>query len=358
MIDCSGIGTFLKGILPHLLAHTDTDWLLIGDEKRLVEFSNNKNVSILNCKIPIFSIKELIGFPVKKINKCDLYFSPNYNIPLGLKIPVLATIHDVVYLDVKGLSSPIGTLIRKIYLKYAISRSSGVITVSKYSAHRIKHHFPHINDICISYNGPNTLLLNASSEKNESVYPTPYYLYVGNVKPHKGLDTLIEAFQRLPESYRLLIVGSKDSFKTNDRKVTKLLENLSSSTKIVFTGRVTDNELKSIITNAEALIQPSRYEGFGLPPLEAMLLGTPVIISDIEVFKEIYSEFPVNYFRVNDNFDLESKIKHLNTNRIILDESLKHLYSYKKSGDSIWLKIKKVVNNQSNNVQNENSSTR
>ncbi len=338
MIDSSGIGTFLKGVLPFLLNNRNSEWLLIGNEDRLAEYRDNR-VSILNCNIPIFSIKELFCFDVNKINKCDAYFSPEYNIPFGIKIPVIATIHDVIFFDVKGLTSKIGTFLRKLYIALAIKKSDALITVSKFSASRIKHHFPYAKNLDICYNGANSNLINAKEIENEYNITSPYFLFVGNIKKHKGLDILIDSFQEMPESFKLVVVGNKDAFRTSDSKTSQLLKTLSSSSRIVFTGKISDGALKSLIINARALIQPSRYEGFGIPPLEAMLLNTPAIVSDIEVFREIYSDFPVVYFKQDNSHDLALKMKTLTYDRVQLSESLRNHYSYKKSAEIIWNKI-------------------
>lgn len=96
MIKCSGIGTFLRGILPYLLLHRNMEFRLIGPVSQLSKYINS-NVIIIPCKIPIFSWKEFLLFPRNKLKGCDIYFSPNYNIPGFLSIPVFSTIHDLLF---------------------------------------------------------------------------------------------------------------------------------------------------------------------------------------------------------------------------------------------------------------------
>ena len=116
-------------------------------------------------------------------------------------------------------------------------------------------------------------------------------VYVGNVKPHKGLKTLLAAFSRLEGETKLKIIGEKEHF------LTGLDLDESAYRNVKFTGRLTDEELLPAIARAKYLVLPSVYEGFGLPPLEALVLGTQPIVSDIPVFREVYEGLPVVFFR-------------------------------------------------------------
>lgn len=128
---------------------------------------------------------------------------------------------------------------------------------------------------------------------------------------------------------RLLIIGSRDNFKTSE---TLDFDTLDES--IVFTGRLDDEELFMTLQNADALIQPSLYEGFGIPPLEAMTLGTPAIISDIPVFKEIYHDFPVRFFKAGNIDDLADALLSDYTTEP-LGKTLSAKYSYERTANMI-----------------------
>lgn len=105
-------------------------------------------------------------------------------------------------------------------------------------------------------------------------------------------------------------------------------------------GHVDQNTLFALYANATALIQPSVYEGFGIPPLEAMSMGTQAVISDIEVFREIYSGFPVTYFRAGDPSSLTSTLLALDRNKhISLSSELKEKYSYRATAQHILDRI-------------------
>ena len=92
---------------------------------------------------------------------------------------------------------------------------------------------------------------------------------------------------------------------------------------------MSDEKLLREIASAAVLVQPSLYEGFGLPPLEALYLGTQPIISDIPVFKEIYGDLPVVFFKTNDVYDLSEKIIHISEKKDIEQADHEQRYSYR-----------------------------
>ena len=131
-------------------------------------------------------------------------------------------------------------------------------------------------------------------------------IYVGNVKPHKGLDILLEAFNNInDDKYKLKIIGQKEKFLVGSTFDENKYKN------VIFTGRMSDDELLEEIRNAKYLIQPSLYEGFGVPPLEALYLGTIPILSNIPVFKEVYSNLSVVFFNTKEELTeiIKSDIK-------------------------------------------------
>ena len=133
------------------------------------------------------------------------------------------------------------------------------------------------------------------------------------------MKILLEAFKVVKEKekkLKLVIVGNQNNFRTKDEEVIRLLSDKKLNENIIFTGYINNNELKKLIAEAKILVQPSLYEGFGIPPLEALTLGTNVIVSNIEVFNEIYGEYNVKFFDINNINSLSSTIlKNLNNNK-------------------------------------------
>lgn len=357
MLGSGGIGTYLQSILPYLFKAFDCTLLL--KTKDISSYENIPGIKILECNIPTFSIKEIFNFPpelLKKINSTDAYYSPYCNIPGGIKIPVFTTIHDVVFLDVKGLSSKIGTLARKYFYRRAINKSKLVFTVSKFSEERIKANLKtKKTPIVVTYNSvPEWFLKDgglsdfatpgtqtSTTSQNTPATKEKSLLFVGNIKKHKGLHILLQAFLQLQKrgfDGKLIIVGNADNFRTSDDSI---LSQISTIPNITFTGRISDDDLKSLYHKVSLLVQPSLYEGFGMPPLEALTCGTNVVLSDIPVFKEIYKDFPVTFFKQNDSEDLCDKI--LKTIDAPAPRNLPEIYSFKKTSAIIVDSIKNFV---------------
>ena len=148
-------------------------------------------------------------------------------------------------------------------------------------------------------------------------------IYVGNVKPHKGINILLEAFSNLGDSgYKLKIIGQKDNFLVGINFDEDKYKN------VVFTGKLTDNELYDEISKAKYLIQPSLYEGFGLPPTEALYLNTLPIVSSIDVFKEVYKDLSVIYFK--DVADLTNILSRENNIELSTPEKVLEIYNYER----------------------------
>lgn len=309
MIGSGGIGSYISALLPYFIENNEC--LLIGTKEQISPFSANTESIV--CDEKCFSIKETLCFSkeiIKKINSCDVHYSPYCNIPENffhkIKVPIFTTIHDVVFLDVPGLASKSGTFIRKLFYRRAMKKSKGVFTVSEFSASRIKYHLKSKTPVICTYNALPGWFSNAAGEKTEK----SGILFVGNIKKHKGLSTLLDAYQKARDkglNEKLIIVGNKDNFRTGDQETVKKIEECKDG-QITFTGKIGSDELSKTYSGAKVLVQPSLYEGFGMPPLEAMNLGTHVILSDIPVFKEIYKDFPVTYFKTEDSDDLAEKL--------------------------------------------------
>ena len=312
-VDCryigkSGIGTYIENIVDELCNnHLEHNYLLIAEQGKDLKCCND-NVSVFYTNIQPFSLKELFAFPTREINQCDAYFTPYINIPSGIKIPIYSTIHDVIFLDLPSLTSGIGKMIRKWFIHRAIKKSKSIFTVSEFSKSRIKFYFNTNKNVVVTFSAISKSLKQYSKDNVSRYSKGSYLIYVGNIKAHKGLKVLLEAFaQAISDGYdkELYIVGDAEKMRTSDSQINHYIENTN---KIKFTGFIPNEEMYNLISGADALVLPTFYEGFGLTPLEALYLGTDVIISDIEVLKEVYSKLPVTFFRTGDIDDLAEKI--------------------------------------------------
>jgi glycosyltransferase involved in cell wall biosynthesis len=351
--------------LPYFL-ETQHDFLLIGDGRRLAEFADRQNVNIFDCAVKPFSMTETFFPPAalrQTVNRTDLFYSPYFNIPARIDVPIYTTIHDIIFPDMPELCSRAGLAARMWFYRRAFKLSKKLFTVSQFSKSRIEYYLGNTKPVIVTYsallesaritrritarntrrnsrqvNFDNPTNGNIGAEKQEY---EPYILFVGNIKKHKGLFCLLEAYFEACKAglnYKLIIVGEKNNFRTSDGGAVEKLINENSG-DILFTGMVSDDELEILLKKAALLVQPSLYEGFGLPPLEALVHGTPALISDIAVFKEIYSAYPVTYFCAGSSACLKDKLLELLSAgappRIELSGDLRSKYTFSKTAQTI-----------------------
>jgi len=308
MLGTGGIGTYIAELIPLFLEQYDC--LLVGRTEDISAYADNPHAELCPCAVPAFSLRELCAFPkltAERINTCSAYYTPYCNIPSGIRVPVFSTIHDIVFLDVPGLASKTGTAVRKAFYKHAVRRSRAVFTVSKFSAERIRTQLKCRKPVVVTYSAVPSWLLNGT---DPAVQKDGSILFVGNIKRHKGLHLLLPAFKTAVEhglTSQLVIVGNAANFRTGDDTILHEIDAMGKDS-VRFTGKVSDAELRVLYQRTSLLVQPSLYEGFGLPPLEALALGTNALISDIPVFKEIYGQYPVTFFRSGDCADLAEKL--------------------------------------------------
>ena len=344
MIDSSGIGVYLRECLPWFLKTTH-EFMLLGESAKLHEIAQyHANAAIIECSIKPFSMMEILLFPQKmidSINKTDIFYSPYFNIPRGITIPIYTTIHDMVFADMPEIVSYIGYHIRMYFFRKAEKKSTKIFTVSNFSKSRIEYNLATKKPVIVTYSAIQPSFIDYMSNLRTLIKKNSDIIFIGNIKKQKGLGILIDAFIQAVKSgltHRLIIVGNADNFRSNDKQIVNKL-NAVQDGKIIFTGFISQHRLLQLIAEAALLIQPSLYEGFGLPPLEAMFLGTSVLLSDIPVFKEIYADFPINFFKTGDVNDLQEKMVRILKDdghaTIHLSDELMDRYSFYKTSKII-----------------------
>jgi glycosyltransferase involved in cell wall biosynthesis len=339
-IDCrligqSGIGTFIENVVPHMVATPDADFILVGDKGRLADYAGRKNCTVVECTYGSFSPKELLLFPVKEVNKCNVFYTPNFNIPMGIRIPIYCTIHDIVFFDTEHFGSALHLAALKWYVQRALRIAKGVFTVSQFSRQRILDYFHSQRDIQVVCNGLSQELLEYKA-CHPVVQQRSGIVYLGNIKRPKGIHTLWQAYQKLLNEGGnvppLTIIGHFD-FRTKDDEILQII--LANKDKVRLVTDATNQQVYNILAHAACLVSPSLYEGFGIPPLEAMSLGTPVILSDIPVYQEIYGNYPVTFFEAGNADELYKMMKALPASPIDVDELIASTYTYEKTARKI-----------------------
>jgi glycosyltransferase involved in cell wall biosynthesis len=324
MLSHSGIGTYLVNLLPRIIdSLPDESFSLLGnsEEIRAVIKTQNARVTLIPCSASIYSIREQLELPRLIPKETKLFWSPHYNIPMLYKGRLLVTIHDVAHLAVP---SSLGAWHKKAYAQLLFwqvrYKATAILTVSQFSKEEISRYIPSNNQsITVTHNGIDEAWFEVP--KLQRPHERPYIIFVGNVKPHKNVQGLLEAFSLIKDKipHNLVIVGKREGFISGDEGVAKQAEFLGQ--RVIFTGYVTDDVLKQYIAHAEALVLPSFYEGFGLPPLEAMACGCPVIVSNAASLPEVCGDAAL-YCDPHDPKDIAEKIKQLVENPS-LQESLR-----------------------------------
>nr|WKN40027.1 glycosyltransferase family 1 protein [Tunicatimonas sp. TK19036] len=316
MLRASGIGTYLQNILPTLCNIFDV--ILLGDANEIEPYA----ISKIAISLPIYSVSEIVHLP-KRVPPCDIFWSPHYNVPL-FSVPArkrLVTIHDTFHLAHLNTLSLKQKIYAQVMMKACVKKSDHIITVSEFSRSEIiKYTHAPPDKVTVIHNGVNHQQFNPthSANKKQEVsdqykLPENYILYVGNVKPHKNLICLIKAFSQIHNytPHHLVIVGKKEGFITGDNELFATLEQRPQvSEKAHFTGFVADEDLPLIYSMADLFVFPSLYEGFGLPPLEAMACGCLTLTSNRASMPEICGE-ATTYFNPESPLELAEQIKRL-----------------------------------------------
>ena len=295
-----------------------------------------QNAHIIENDTNPFSVKGILHFNSREINrKCDAVIIPNFLIPFGIKIPVYSVIHDLIFLDVKeAVNNKIDYLIKRSLLKRCVKKSKKIACVSEFTKGRCEFYFKKYSDkYYVNYSGISKSIIEFKNNEHR-VEKKNSIVFIGNIKRHKGIKTLLSAFSEIDNGLTLKIIGEREGF------ITGLDIDEKEYANVEFTGKLTNEELYSELESAKFLIQPSVYEGFGLPPLEALYLGTKPIISDIDVFKEVYSDLPVAFFKVGDAEDLRDKIINESDSVCVTEESILKKYNLQLFTESFLRQVK------------------
>jgi len=299
-----GIGTYVRNLVRHLaqLDHDTTYFLFCdrADEATLRDLAENFMPVVEGSGK--YSLAEHVAIPYKlRRLGVDLFHSPHYVLPLLTRKPSVVTVHDCIHLLFpQYLPSRMAYQYARFMMGSAIHRSRLVFTVSEASRRDILGFYPETDPERVQVI-PNAideaLLEDPGEEEMQRVMERyqirgRYILYVGNIKPHKNLDRLVLAFSLLKqrpghEDVKLLIIGDQLHQQGFLRRA---VEGARVRQDVRFFGFVPDRTLSALYRLASVFAFPSLYEGFGLPPLEAMACGTPVVTSRISSLPEVVGD--------------------------------------------------------------------
>lgn len=242
--------------------------------------------------VPAYIRRQNKAFSPRPGQNIGVYHSPYYLMPYFVPMPTLLTFYDLIPLFFPSYVSPRARLLFRFTMRMALRAARHILSISESAARDLAQHFavdpqritttPLAPDPCFQPQPP------AEIERVRQKYALPahFFLYFGINKPHKNLPALINAYAqwRTAAAYPLVIAGAWDA-RYPESKQAAAQNNLGDA--VTFLGPIPDADLPALYAAATAFIFPSRYEGFGLPVLEAMACGTPVACSNTSSLPEV-----------------------------------------------------------------------
>ncbi|MBI2634891.1 glycosyltransferase family 4 protein [Candidatus Peregrinibacteria bacterium] len=326
-IDCRmfnlqfGIGRYTHELVEHITRLNNNlknphQITLFFNDPEYTEFQTPPNTQKILVNAGHYSYKEQTVF-LKKLNEqnCDIVHFPHFNLPVLYNKPFIVTIHDLI------ISLYPEKIIRKFHkhlaykfaIRNAVKKAQKVITVSENTKKDLQKYL-HVppEKIHVIYLGVNPAFRpagNPAATLKKFRITKPFILHTGVWRRHKNTEKLIRAFQVFRKNHDAQLVFTSRFSRS---------ENSSPSSDIIFTDKVTESELIDLYSAARIFAFPSLYEGFGLPPLEAMACGTPVAAAKTSSIPEICGDNVV-YFDPTNHLDMAEKIE-----KIYLDENLQN----------------------------------
>jgi len=311
-IDCrmarmSGIGVYLRNLAPRCMA------LLAGEARFRLLGHDGAFAVPEDCLwedvpfvAPIYSIAEQMRI-LPLLRGCSALWTPHYPIPVLSRLPLAVTVHDVAHLALPDVFTRVQHVYAGLMFQAVRRKAAELVFVSEFS----RREFLRLvgrpqGGMTVVYNGVDSAWMTARSPVTRGGAPS-YFLAVGNIKPHKNLRLLCRAFARIADKCDadLVLAGKYDGFRSG--KISAEMPADMCPGRIRCLGEVEQKALIDLAAGAQALIFPSRYEGFGLPPLEALAAGIPVVASDIPPVHEVCAEH-VRYFSPDNEEQLSQNL--------------------------------------------------
>lgn len=325
-----------------------------GDDNSVL--SETPNFKIIEVRCPFYPLWEQIALPIalKKI-KPDLLHCTANTAPLFCKIPMILTLHDVIFLEKrasgnKSIYQNLGWYYRRFIVPKIVSKCKKILTVSESEAQRIKN-LPGFSDAQITsvYNGVGQhFRVQESSSEIKKIYTqsSDYIFFLGNTDPKKNSERVFEAYKIYLEKSEIklpLLVADLEM-----KYIEKILRKINAthiSDKIIAAGYIPNNHLPHVYSGASVFLYPSLRESFGIPQLEAMACGTPVIASNTSAMPEVCSDAAllINPYNVNEIADALIRFEDENIREDYIIKGLERVKKF--SWEESAKKIKEIYNN-------------
>jgi glycosyltransferase involved in cell wall biosynthesis len=294
-----GIGTYIRNLVRQLARlDTETEYVLLCQERDYaIAAALGPNFRAVIDNSPAYSLREQISIPIAlRRERVDIFHAPHYVLPVLTNCRSVVTIHDCIHLMFpQYLPSRAAYGYARASIWSAARKSNRILTVSESSKRDILRFFDvRPEKIVVIYNAIDDRFREQPPEEEVTRVRERFQLhgdfvmYAGNVKPHKNLERLIEAFHLVRlgglDEAKLVIIGDEVSKYAELRRAVHR-HNLHKYVR--FLGFMSDETLAVLYRLAAVFVFPSLYEGFGLPPLEAMASGAPVVTSNVSSLPEV-----------------------------------------------------------------------
>lgn len=346
-LEHTGIGRYVTNVLKELEHDTKNTYTLLLPKKYMdAPFPSHWNR--VEASVPHYSLLEQWHIPklIRSLHP-DLVHFPHFNVPFFVPAPYVVTIHDLLMHRFSGFSattlSPITYLVKRAAYKgvfrHAVTRASKIIVPTEFVKGDLLAHYPTLDShkVTVLYEGVDSPKKIASVPQTLTKHGISgdYVIYVGNAYPHKNLERAIDAFHHAltDKPTTFVIVTGRNVFY---ERLKKYVAKHPAKNNVKVLGFVDDSELYALYKGAKAFIYPSLFEGFGLPGLEALSVGCPVVASDIPVFREVYKN-AVSYFNPEDVSSIAQAITTVVKGKDIPSVSVRNAllarYSWKTHGE-------------------------
>lgn len=299
----TGIGTYTYELIDNInKVDSSNDYLIFLPDTNSFDINLENNFKLRNINVNIRNnFWDEINIPnILKDSEVELYHVPQNGVglPMDKKCKFVITLHDIIPYKIPQTVSSRYLKIFTEELPKIIPLCDGIITVSNFSKDDIAKAFNFPKDkIFVTYLSAEDIYKPIDKLKSKKIIEKEYgisgdfILYVGGFSPRKNIVGIIKAFEhirnRIDKNLKLVIAGKKGISYQN---YISLTEKLNLTSNVIFPGFIALSHMPYLYNSAELLVYPSLYEGFGLPPLEAMACGTPVIVSNSTSLSEIFNK--------------------------------------------------------------------
>lgn len=317
-----GIGRYSFELVRKIIElDRDNEYFLFVRDLELfakTNFEFRQNINLVKADFKHYSFGEQFGFN-RLLNKyhLDLVHFLNFNVPLMYEKPFVVTIHDVIHHRLPGTKKShfLHRLAYRAVMRHAVFSSRRIITVSEFSKKEILDIFKvPASKIAVVYEAATTVPItdsDVSQVKQRFDISKAYLVFVGVMERKKNLLNLAKAFDILKDKFnlnvQLVLAGKQDP---HYPEISEQLKQIKYRKDLIMTGVVSEKEKYALYKGSVAFVSASLFEGFGLPGVEAMSLGIPLVVSNTEVFNEVYDNGAI-YFNALDPEDIALKINFL-----------------------------------------------